>query len=154
MILCAECYLQKDGKTLMLYRNKKENDINKDKYIGVGGRFEYGESPEECLVREVYEETGVKLKSYRFRGTATFLKVDDDSEPIYIFFFTADEYEGEITSCDEGELHWVDTDKIEELDLWEGDHLVWKWLKADDGIFSAKFVYDGDKLTTHQVRFY
>ncbi|MCL2719388.1 MAG: 8-oxo-dGTP diphosphatase [Lachnospiraceae bacterium] len=153
MILCTECYIQKNGKTLMLYRNKKKNDINKNKYIGLGGRFEMGESPEECLVREVKEEAGVTLTNYRFRGTITFLS-NKISEPIYIFFFTADEYEGEIKDCDEGELHWVETGQIEGLNLWEGDYLIWKWLKADKGIFNGKLVYDGDKLMEHQVKIY
>ena len=153
MLLCTECYLQKDGKTLMLYRNKKENDINKNKYIGLGGRFEYGETPEECVVREIHEEAGLALTSFRFRGTVTFLAKNEDLL-IYMFVFTADGFTGEIKECDEGELRWVDTDRIEELDLWEGDHLLWQWLKADEGFFNGKFVYEGDKLIEHQVRFY
>lgn len=154
MTLCTECYIQRDGKTLMLYRNKKENDVNKNKYIGIGGRFEAGESPEECLLREVYEEVGVRLTGFRFRGTVTFLSVSGKDEIFYIFFFTADGYSGEIGDCDEGELYWVETDKIGELDIWEGDHLVWKWLNADEGVFNAKFVYDGDKLVENHVWFY
>ncbi|MDR2546966.1 MAG: 8-oxo-dGTP diphosphatase [Lachnospiraceae bacterium] len=147
MILCTECYIQQDGKTLMLFRNKKENDINKGKYIGLGGRFEPGESPEECLLREVREEAGVVLTNYRFRGMVTFLTKDEDSLPIYIFVFTANSYEGTINDeCDEGELTWIETKKITEIPLWEGDHLLWKWLQADEGFFSAKFVYDGEKL--------
>ncbi|MCL2050273.1 MAG: 8-oxo-dGTP diphosphatase [Lachnospiraceae bacterium] len=153
MILCTECYLQKNDQTLMLYRNKKKNDINEGKYIGLGGRFEFGESPEECVIREVKEEAGVTLKSFRFRGTVTFLS-HEKGDPIYIFFFTADQFDGEIKDCDEGELCWVETDKIAALNLWAGDHLIWEWLKADKGIFSAKLIYDGDNLMEHHVRFY
>ena len=153
MILCTECYLQKNGKTLMLLRNKKENDINKDKFIGLGGRFEYGETPEECVIREVKEEAGVLLTSFRYRGMVTFSS-NENAGPIYIFFFTADGFEGEIKECNEGELHWVPTERIEELNLWEGDRLLWQWLKADMGIFSGKFVYDGDRLSDYEVRFY
>ena len=153
-MLCTECYIQKDGKTLMLYRNKKKKDINKNKWIGLGGKFEPGESPEECLLREVKEEAGVMLTNYRLRGIVTFVMVDDESEPIYMFIYTADSYEGVVGTCDEGELQWVDTDKIEELELWEGDRLFWPWLKEEAGFFSAKFVYKGDTLMEHQVEFH
>ncbi len=153
-MLCTECYIQKDGKTLMLYRNKKEKDINKNKWIGLGGKFEAGESPEECLVREIKEEAGVMLTNYCFRGTVTFVMEDGEDEPIYMFIYTADSYEGTIGVCDEGELRWIDTDKIEELELWEGDRLFWPWLKSEKGFFSAKFVYQGDKLIEHQEKFY
>ncbi len=154
MLLCTECYIQKESKTLMLYRNKKEKDINKNKWIGLGGKFEPGESPEECLVREIKEEAGVTLTGYRLRGMITFVTMDEESEPIYIFIYTADSYEGTIGSCDEGELQWIDTDKIEELELWEGDRLFWPWIKSEKGFFSAKFVYRGDKLIEHQVEFH
>lgn len=137
----------------MLYRNKKEADINKNKWIGLGGKFEVGESPEECLLREVREEAGVLLTGYRLRGTITFV-AGDGSEPLLIFIYTADAYEGTVGTCEEGELKWVDTDRIEELNLWEGDRLFWSWLKAESGFFSAKFTYCRDDLTEHQVRFY
>lgn len=154
MILCTECYLQEAGKTLMLYRNKKKNDINKNKWIGLGGKFEPGESPEECLVREIKEEAGVTLTGYRLRGILTFLAGEAD-QPYCIFIYTAHGYEGTVNPvCAEGELKWVDTAKIEELELWEGDRLFWSWLKADRGFFSAKFTYQGDVLTNHQVQFY
>jgi 8-oxo-dGTP diphosphatase len=138
----------------MLYRNKKKNDINRNKYIGLGGKFEPGETPEECLVREVYEEAGVTLTSYRFRGVITFISTKGASDMFCIFVFTADQYTGEFKDCDEGELCWVDTERIEELDLWEGDHQLWKWLNADKGFFSGKFVYDGEDLIDHSVKFY
>jgi len=138
----------------MLYRNKKEKDINKGKYIGIGGKFEPGESPEECLLREIKEEAGVTLTDYRFRGIVTFVMLDGSSDPIYMFVYMADGFTGEMTACDEGELHWVDTDKILTLNLWEGDKLFWRWLLEDDRFFSAKFVYNGDILVEHRETFY
>jgi len=138
----------------MLYRNKKEHDINKGKYIGLGGKFEPGESPEQCLLREIKEEAGVTLCGYRLRGIVTFVMLDGASEPIYMFVYTASSFTGEITPCDEGELHWVDTDKIFTLDLWEGDKIFWHWLLEDDRFFSAKFVYNGDNLFEHEETFY
>ena len=155
MILCTECYIQTKGQTLMLHRCKKENDINEGKYIGLGGRFEAGESPEECLLREIREEAGVTLTDYRFRGTITFVTLGKEDESIYMFVYTAGHYSGEIKEdCDEGELHWVATERIGELNLWEGDRLLWQWLGADEGFFNAKFVYDGESLVEHHVRMY
>jgi len=139
----------------MLLRNKKENDINKNKYIGLGGKFEPGESPEECLVREVKEEAGVTLNEYKLRGIVTFSTTDGDPKNMfYIFIYTASSYTGEIGSCDEGELHWIDNDKILSLNLWEGDRLFWRWILEDKPFFSAKFVYDGDTLVNNEVVFY
>lgn len=112
------CYLQKDGKWLMLYRNKKKNDINAGKYIGVGGHVEDGESPDECIVREVFEETGYRLTDYRARGLITFV-MNDVVE--YTVLYTADDFEGEEKICDEGDLVWVEADRVLELPLWEGD---------------------------------
>lgn len=154
MILCTECYIQQNGKTLMLYRNKKEKDINKNKWIGLGGKFEPGESPEECLLREIKEEAGVTLTSYRLHGIVTFTMIDEASEPIYMFVYIADGFEGTIGICDEGNLEWIDTSQIDELELWEGDRLLWQWLKNEERFFSAKFVYDGDNLIGNQVEFY
>jgi len=154
MILCTECFIQKDGKTLMLHRNKKKNDINQGKWIGLGGKFDYGESPEQCLVREVKEEAGVTLTKFRLRGVLTFLTTDGEIEPMYIFVFIATEYLGEIGDCAEGTLKWVDTKKIFDLNLWEGDRIFWGWLQGDERFFSARFVYEGDKLIDHDVTFY
>jgi len=154
MILCTECYIQKDNKTLMLYRNKKKNDINHGKWIGIGGKFDVGESPEECLLREVREEAGVLLTEYQLKGILTFQVIDDLSEPMYIFVYTASAYEGEVGECDEGTLAWIDTDKILELELWEGDRLFWGWMLEEKGFFSANFKYKQDKLVDCQVRFY
>ena len=154
MILATECYIQRENQILMLYRNKKKNDINKGKYIGLGGKFEYGESPEQCLIREIKEEVGVILTNYRLRGIVTFVMLDGASEPIYMFVYTAYGFTGEISACDEGELHWIDKDKILTLDLWEGDRLFWRWLLEDERFFSAKFVYNGNILVEHQEEFY
>ena len=154
MILCTECYIQKDGKTLMLHRNKKDNDINQGKWIGLGGKFESGESPKECLLREVKEEAGVTLLDFDLRGVITFITSDKEVEPMYIFIFTASEYSGEIGQCKEGTLKWIDTDKIFDLNLWEGDRLFWEWMLTDKGFFMAKFVYHQDKLVEHEVNFY
>ena len=134
------CYLEKDGKYLMLLRNKKKNDLNEGKWIGVGGHFEAGESPEECLLREVREETGYTLTSYRFRGLVTFVSGDDVTE--YMSLFTADGFEGEEIVCSEGELKWIPVADIEDLRLWEGDRVFLALLKGDTPFFSLKLKYD------------
>ena len=117
MILTTLCYIEKDDKYLMLHRVKKENDINHDKWIGVGGKFEKNETPEECLLREVKEETGLTLLKYHFRGIITFLS--DRWEAEYMHLFTASEFEGTLTECDEGNLEWIPKSEIENLPIWE-----------------------------------
>ncbi|MCL2881861.1 MAG: 8-oxo-dGTP diphosphatase [Coriobacteriia bacterium] len=154
MTLCTECYIQQDDKTLMLYRNKKEHDINEGKWLGVGGKFEPGETPEQCLLREVQEETGVTLTEFKLHGVMTFVTLDGSSEPLYIFIFTASAYTGVVGDCDEGTLAWIDTDKVPELERWEGDHLFWEWIVDGAPFFSAYFEYDGDVLSKHSVTFY
>ena len=145
--LSTLCYIEHDGKYLMLHRTVKKNDVNKDKWIGVGGHFEADESPDECLLREVKEETGYTLTSYRFRGIVTFISGGGVTE--YMSLFTADGFEGEPIPCDEGELEWVDIDKLETLRLWEGDKIFLRLLKEDAEFFSLKLVYDGgDRLVT------
>ena len=149
MKLTTLCYIEKDDKYLMLHRIKKENDQNRDKWIGVGGKFEAGEMPEECLLREVYEETGLTLTKYRFRGIVTF--VSDIWETEYMHLFTATEYKGELTDrgmadCSEGELVWVQKDEIENLKIWEGDKVFLRLLREDGGFFSLKLRYEGDEL--------
>lgn len=138
------CYIERDGQYLMLYRNKKEKDINKGKWIGVGGHGEGTESPEECLLREVKEETGLTLTSYRFRGLITFVPGNGDVE--YMCLYTADGFRGELKECDEGELKWVKKSVIGELNLWEGDKIFMELLRMDSPFFSLKLEYDGDKL--------
>ena len=125
--LSTLCYIEKDDKYLMLHRTVKENDVNKDKWIGVGGHFEYGESPEECLLREVKEETGYTLTSWAYRGIVTFVYGEDVVE--YMSLYTADGFEGEPIDCDEGEWEWVEKSKIETLKLWEGDKIFFDLLE-------------------------
>ena len=144
MRLTTLCYIEKDDSFLMLHRVSKKNDVNKDKWIGVGGHFEAGESPEDCLLREVKEETGLMLTSYRFRGLLTFVFNDNEAE--YICLYTADGFEGEITDCDEGTLEWVSKKKIPELNLWEGDKIFFELLNRNEPFFSMKLVYQGDML--------
>ena len=127
MRLTTLCYLERDGQYLMLHRISKKQDVNRDKWIGVGGKFERNEAPEECLLREVREETGYALLSYRFRGILTFLYNDD--EPEYIFLYTSDQFEGEPKDCDEGVLEWVDKDRIQTLNLWEGDQVMFRLME-------------------------
>ena len=139
--LSTLCYLEQNGKYLMLHRTRKEKDVNKDKWIGVGGHFEKEDSPEECLVREVREETGYTLTSYRFRGLVTFVSGDGITE--YMSLFTADGFTGQETACDEGELQWVDKKDISGLNLWEGDKIFFRLLRENVPFFSLKLVYDG-----------
>lgn len=141
------CYIQKDHQYLMLHRVTKKNDVNKDKWIGVGGHFEYGESPEECILREVKEETGYTLTSYRYRGLVTFVFADIETE--YMSLFTADGFEGEQIPCNEGTLEWVDINNLEKLNLWEGDKIFFRLLEENIPFFSLKLVYNKDgKLET------
>jgi len=142
--LTTLCYIEKDDAYLMLHRVKKENDINKDKWIGIGGHFENTESPEECLLREVKEETGLTLHSYRFRGLVTFVTLQGVSE--YMCLFTSDDFSGELTTCNEGDLEWVKKGRFSELNLWEGDYIFLRLLEERDTFFSLKLVYDEDKL--------
>ena len=139
--LSTLCYLERDGKYLMLHRVVKKNDVNKDKWIGVGGHFEQDESPEECLMREVKEETGYTLTSYRFRGIVTFVSGDGVTE--YMHLFTADGFEGTPAECDEGVLEWVPKDRIDSLNIWEGDKIFFRLLTTEEPFFSLKLVYDG-----------
>jgi 8-oxo-dGTP diphosphatase len=139
--LCTLCYLERDGKYLMLHRTVKKNDVNKDKWIGVGGHFEQDETPEECVLREVKEETGYTLTDYRFRGIVTFVSGDGVTE--YMHLFTATGFEGEPIPCDEGELEWVEKSRINDLNLWEGDKVFFRLLEEERPFFSLKLVYDG-----------
>ena len=138
------CYIEKGNKYLMLHRTSKKKDGNKDKWIGVGGHFEKGESPEECLLREVKEETGLELTSYQFRGIVTF--ISDEWPDEYMCLYTADKYTGDIGNCDEGELVWVEKGKIMDLNIWEGDKIFLKLLTENQPFFSLKLEYKGDKL--------
>lgn len=145
MKLTTLCYIEKDDAYLMLHRISKKNDVNKDKWIGVGGHFEPNESPEDCLLREVKEETGLTLTSYRFRGIVTFI-TDQLNETEYMHLYTADKFEGELISCNEGTLEWVPKKDIYHLNLWEGDIIFHRLLDEDAPFFSLKLVYEGNKL--------
>ena len=138
------CYIEKDNKYLMLHRTKKSIDENKDKWIGVGGHFEEGGSPGDCLLREVKEETGLTLTEYRFRGIVTF--VSDEWGTEYMHLFTASDFTGQLTECDEGELVWVDKKDIMSLNLWEGDRVFLKKLFDDSDVFMIKLIYKQDTL--------
>ncbi|MBE5929007.1 MAG: 8-oxo-dGTP diphosphatase [Lachnospiraceae bacterium] len=138
------CYIEKDGKYLMMHRVKKEKDINKDKWVGIGGHFEEGESPEECLLREVHEETSLILTSYKLRGHITF--VSDEWGTEYMYLFTADDFLGDICECSEGELRWIDKKYVYELPIWEGDKIFFRLLEDMEEFFSLKLVYEGNML--------
>ena len=142
--LTTLCYIEKNDCYLLLHRVKKQQDINKDKWIGIGGHFEDRESPEDCLLREVKEETGLTLKSYRFRGIVTFMT--DTYETEYMCLYTADAFEGELIECDEGTLEWVPKSKMGQLNLWEGDYIFLRLLEEQEAFFSLKLSYVGDKL--------
>lgn len=139
------CYIEKDGAYLMLHRVKKQNDINKDKWLGIGGKMEYGESPYDCILREVYEETSLKLICPRYRGLVTFVTEDGYTEHMHLF--TCDKFAGEVGECSEGELEWVDIDKINSLPIWEGDKIFFRLLKENRPFFSLKLYYCGDRLS-------
>ena len=143
------CYLERDGKYLMLHRTKKEGDLNKDKWIGVGGKLESGESPEDCLYREVFEETGYTLKDHRFRGIVTFVYGDITE---YMYLYTSEHFEGEEKICDEGELVWIDRAAVYDLPIWEGDKIFLKYLEENRPFFSLKLLYDDDgKLKEYTI---
>lgn len=142
--LTTLCYIENEDKYLMLHRIKKEKDVNKDKWIGVGGHFEQDETPEECLLREVKEETGLTLTSWKFHGLVTF--ISDQWHTEYMCLYTADGYEGELLDCDEGTLEWVEKSKLSELNLWEGDKIFFRLIEEGREFFSLKLRYRGDEL--------
>lgn len=157
------CYIENNGQYLMLHRTKKDNDQSLGKWLGIGGKFEDKESPDECLMREVYEETGLTLTSYRLRGIVTF--ISDIYETEYMFLYTADAFTGDLieepdgsltpminglrTPCTEGVLNWVDIDAVPSLELWEGDRIFLKRLRTDNEFFMLKLCYEGDRLVSH-----
>ena len=152
MVNSTLIYLERDGQYLMLHRTKKKNDMNHDKWLGIGGKFEEGESPEDCVIRETLEETGLQVRSLRFRGLVTFVLNDDVTE--YMHLFTSDDFDGEVKDCDEGELAWVKKEEVPCLPLWEGDKLFLKELTEDRGFFSLKLVYRDDVLKDSRMILY
>ena len=144
MINTTLCYIERDGQYLMLHRVKKENDINRDKWIGIGGKFEDKESPEDCVLREVKEETGLTLTSYSYRGLVTF--VSDRYETEYMHLFTADGFTGDLIDCDEGTLEWVPKEKVPDLPTWAGDRIFLDLLMREAPFFSLKLSYERDRL--------
>ena len=152
MINTTLCYIEKDNKYLMLHRIKKENDLNKNKWIGVGGKFEENETPDECVVREVKEETGLTLKDYTLRGVITFLS--DEWEGEYMYLYTATDFEGDIIECNEGKLEWVAKDKILDLPTWEGDKYFLKELLENNQFFTMKLKYAGDNLVDWDIKYH
>ena len=153
MKMTTLCYIEKDGKYLMLHRTKKEKDINKNKWIGVGGHALEDEGPEDCLLREIKEETGLTLTSYKMRGLITF--VSNECENELMCLFTADGFEGTVTCCDEGDLQWVDKREVPALPTWSGDAIFLKLLLEDEQrFFTLKLIYEGDELVSHTLRYY
>ena len=138
------CYLERGDEYLMLHRTKKKNDENHDKWIGVGGKFEANESPEDCMRREIFEETGLTVTDYRYRGIVTF--VSDIYETEYMHLFTVTDWYGEARECDEGELAWIKKQKLFDLTLWQGDRIFLQLLQEDVPFFSLKLTYQGDTL--------
>ena len=143
------CHIESDGKYLMLHRIKKKNDLNQDKWVGIGGKFEDKESPEEANAREVLEETGLTLKNCRYCGIVTF--VSDIWETEYMHIFHSDSFLGEIKECDEGELCWVEKEKLYSLPIWEGDKIFLKLIEENVPFFSLKLEYEGDSLIKAQL---
>ena len=142
--LTTLCYIERDNQYLMMHRIKKEKDVNKDKWVGIGGHFEENESPEECLLRETKEETGLILTSYALRGVITF--ISDKWQTEYMFLYTADGFQGEIGSCSEGRLEWIDKSDVYHLPIWEGDKIFFRLLEENRPFFSLKLRYEGENL--------
>lgn len=152
MILATLCYVKHNGKTLMVHRNKKPGDIHAGKWNGLGGKFEEGESPEGCVIREVQEESGLVIQNPRLHGLLVFTNFKGTDW--YVFVFTATDFSGELTaSSPEGRLEWVDDDNLTSLNLWESDRIFLPWIEAGK-FFSAKFEYEGDKMLGHAVNFH
>ncbi len=151
MKLATLCYVMKDGHTLMLYRNKKENDYHEGKWNGLGGKFEPGETPEECAIREIKEEAGLTVKSLVMKGFITF-PLFDGKDDWYVFVFIIDSFEGDLIDSPEGKLEWIPNEKLPDLNLWEGDTIFINWL-FQEKFFSAKFNYENGKFIDYSVNF-
>jgi 8-oxo-dGTP diphosphatase len=151
MILATLCYLKHDGRTLMIHRDKRPDDMHFGKWNGLGGKFEPGETPEECVVRELREESGLEIARPRLHGLLIFpgFKGDD----WYVFVFTATDFNGELAESPEGELRWIPDENLEDLPLWPSDHIFLPWLRKGK-FFSARFIYQGDEMKDYTVAFY
>lgn len=144
------CYIEKDEAYLMMHRVKKKNDVNQDKWVGVGGKFEYGESPYDCARREIFEETGLTANTLIYRGIVTF--VSDLFGTEYMHLFTCNDFSGNLNEdCDEGELLWVPKNDVPTLPIWEGDKIFFELLNTEEKFFSLKLVYEGDTLISHTL---
>jgi len=154
MKLATLCYVidKKNNSTLMIFRNKKKNDYHKGKWNGLGGKFEQGESPEECAIREIKEESGLIVTAVKMNGFITF-PLFDGKDDWYVFLFTADCFEGNLIDSPEGKLEWIPNEKLTEIGLWEGDKIFIPWL-FEDNFFSAKFNYEDGKFVDYEVCFY
>ena len=151
MILATLCYVRRDECTLMVYRNKKANDIHEGKWNGLGGKIEAGETPEECVIREVYEESGLSIRNPRLCGLLMFPAFKGNDW--YVFVFTAQEFTGELIESPEGRLEWIPNDRVLNLNLWESDPVFMPWIRVGK-FFSAKFEYEGDKMCGYDVVFH
>lgn len=151
MILATLCYIKHNDHTLMVYRNKKPNDMHAGKWNGLGGKFEPGESPEECVRREVLEESGLQIHDPKLHGLLMFPNFK--GHDWYVFVFMAREFEGGLIDSPEGRLEWIPDEKLTSLNLWESDRIFFPWLEKDE-FFSAKFIYQGDKMQGYEVSFH
>ena len=151
MLLATLCYIKHDDHTLMVYRNKKPNDIHQGKWNGLGGKFEPGESPEECVMREVLEESGLQIHNPKMHGLLMFQNFKGDDW--YVFVFTASEFAGELIDSPEGRLEWIPNEKLTSLNLWPSDQIFFPWLERGE-FFSAKFIYQGDEMQGYEANFH
>jgi len=152
MKIATLCYIKHNGKTLMLHRVKKENDMHEGKWNGLGGKLEPGETPEECIIREVKEESGLAIYNPQLKGILTFPQFDGIDDWM-AFLFTATQFEGNLIDSPEGNLEWIKDEEVPNLNLWPGDRIFLKWVE-EDTFFSAKFIYKNKKLIDHKVVFY
>ena len=153
MKLATLCYVEKDNQYLMLHRNKRLKDMHKGLWVGLGGKFEPGESPEDCVVREVYEESGITISNPKLKGILTFPN-DFNEEDWYVFLFWADDFSGDLKQSNEGDLAWIYKDKLYDLPMHEGDRYFIKLIQENRGIFSAKYNYNNGVLRDYQVNYY